>query len=363
MDILFLTTGSPLSARSSFPVFPFLLLIFSIALIIILIWFTHKKIELYHKSEKYIEKEKNRITSRKDVANIAKYYHIPKEQEAILWEICSLTACKNIAFTLKDSAKCQLLFRQAYELMKGTNISDQKLNNFFNLLYKVETIGAQGKGILSTKFLKIGSIVFYHNYKNEQFPLYITWNTNDFFMVEIPEFLYNTDRRPKILEKQRFSIKTDSGISFNFISRIIRYEQTPEKQCLMAIAHTDKLESTIQRHYRREYYSEKVGFSAVRFNPNNKKNDDLFIYSPKRYEGQLNNISAGGCCIEAALPIKENQHICLHLENIGITEKVIGVIKRTRKLPSQGFALHIQFVKISLESKNKLYALVYKYEL
>lgn len=363
MKSLFLTSGSPIAARATFPIITFFLILFSIALFIILLWLLFKKIDDYHKSEKYLEKEKNRLTNKKDIANIAKYYHIPKAQENILWEICQLSKCKNFSYVMKDTNELYDLFKSSYETFVQNSISDIKLNNFFNLLYKLETIAAQAKTVSSTKILKIGSVVFYLNSKGEKFPMYVIKNTNDSFSVEMPEFLYNSERRPKLLEKQRFVIKTDDGITFSFISRIMRYEQTAENQCLMLIAHSDKLNTTVQRHYRREFFEEMIKFSAVKFKQNNEDNKDIFIYSDKIYDGKLTNISAGGCCIETNLPVKEYQHICLYLDRIGISEKVIGVIKRTRKLEDGNFALHIQFVKISLESKNILYTLVYKYQL
>ena len=79
--------------------------------------------------------------------------------------------------------------------------------------------------------------------------------------------------------------------------------------------------------------------------------------------GKLSNISAGGCCIQTDLPVKDKQYICVSLPSMGIKERLFGVIKNTRKLPTGLSTLHIQFVDISLESQNKIFTLVYKFEL
>lgn len=349
-------------ARSTFPVFPFLLMLISIALIVVLIWYSFKAIDNYKKSPKYIEKEKNRTTTYKDIKNFAKYYHLTPDQTKMLWDVCRITKCHNFSYLLKDIQQIYSLFKTAYQYYVDAGISGEKLTNFFNLLYKVENIAELDDNLKTTKSLKAGAIVFYLNPKGEQFPFYVIRNTPDYFLLEIPEFLFNSEKRPKPLERQRFTYKNSEGTDFNFISRIQRYEQSSDKQCFILVAHTDKIESTVQRHYRRQYIDKEAKFFAIKINEQAKGNDDIFIYSNKMYSAQVSNISAGGCCINTQLPVKESQHIGLDFSEFNISEKIVGIIRRTRKLPEGGFALHIQFIKISPESKNKLFLLIYNFD-
>lgn len=359
---LFLSTGSPLQARTTFPIFPFLLLLISLALIVVLIWYCFKTFDSYKKSPKYIEKEKNRTTTLKDIKNFGKYYHLSPEQTKMLWDVCRITKCHNFAYLLRDINEVYSLFKVAYKEFVSQGISEEKLTNFFNLLYKIENIAELDNNLKTTKSLKTGQIVFYLNTKGEQFPFYVVRNTPEFFTLEIPEFLFNSDKRPKTLDRQRFIFKNSEGTDFNFVSRIIRYEQSTDKQCFIAVAHTDKIISTVQRHYRRQYIDKNAKFFAIKLNENAKGNDDVFLYSNKMYPAQVSNISAGGCCLNTQLPVKESQHIGLDFSEFNISEKVVGIIRRTRKLPEGGFALHIQFIKISPESKNKLFLLIYNFD-
>ena len=98
-------------------------------------------------------------------------------------------------------------------------------------------------------------------------------------------------------------------------------------------------------------------------NENPKKGEEKYIVSEKEYEGKITNISAGGCCIQTDLPIKEKQYIGIILPDTGIDETIVGIIRRTRRLPTGKLALHIQFIQISLATKNRIHTLVYKYEL
>lgn len=359
---LFLATGSPIMARITFPIISFILFLAIITLFVVSIWYLFKKIDTYKKSEKYLEKERTRPTTYKDIKNFAKYYHLTPEQTKMLWEVCYITKCHNFAYLLKDINQVYDLFKKAFEMEFSVNTTPEKLNSFFGLLYKIENIASLDDTLKTTKALKIGSVVFYLNAKGEQFPFYVVKNTEDYFVLEIPEFLYNSEKRPKILERQRFIYKNSEGTDFNFCARVNRYEQSSITQCFMLVAHTDKIISTVQRHYRRQFIDKDVKFFAIKINENSKKDDDMYIYSNKEYSAHLSNISAGGCCINAQLPVKELQHIGLDLSELEISEKVVGIIRQTRRLPEGGFALHIQFIKISLESKNKLYMRIYGYD-
>ena len=96
----------------------------------------------------------------------------------------------------------------------------------------------------------------------------------------------------------------------------------------------------------------------------NWKDPDYYTGAPwYEYAGKITNISAGGCCIQTTLPIKEKQYIGVSLPDTGIDEVMVGIIRRTRRLPTGKLALHIQFVQISLFAKNRINTLVYKYEL
>ena len=42
---------------------------------------------------------------------------------------------------------------------------------------------------------------------------------------------------------------------------------------------------------------------------------------------------------------------------------IVGLIKKTRKMPDGTFALHIQFIKFSTKEQNKILAFIYGFDL
>ena len=89
--------------------------------------------------------------------------------------------------------------------------------------------------------------------------------------------------------------------------------------------------------------------------------NNIFSISEKSNEGILLNISEGGCCIKTNLAIKENQNILIHLPFLQTDEQIIGIIKHTRKFTDKTFALHIQFINLSIKTKNLILSYVYNF--
>ena len=359
-------SGSPIEARQTHaPDLVIIIILLAIfALILGIAFFVFKKITNYYKSEEYIEKERNRKTKYKDVTKLAKLHDLTPQDTAILWEVCRVTDCNNIIYSIKSNNEVNELFHTAYNLMSEKNLfTDKKMNDFFTCLFKLEMIVAQTKKILSTRQIPPSSVLFYISPEGEQYPFTVAQNTKDFFTAEIPEFVYKTPRKPELLTRSRFTFKTQDGLSYNLITRIMRYNEGNDGKYYMILAHSEQLESQAQRHYKREFFERDCLFASVKVNEKADKSEEKYIVSEKEYEGKISNISAGGCCIQTTLPIKEKQYIGVHLPDTGIEETIIGIIRRTRRLPSGKLALHIQFVDISLHAKNRIYILVYKYDL
>ena len=359
-------SGSPVEARiahrGDLAIIIILLAIFAAILgIAFIIWM---RIKNYYKSDAYIEKERSRKTKLKDVQKLAKENNLSQDEMNILWEICKITNANNILYSFKSNLEVNELFHTAYDIMKEQNLfTDENMNDFFTTLFKLEMMVAQTKKVLSTRQIPAGCIIFYISNEGEQYPFTVTQNLKDFFTAEIPEFIYKSPRKPELLTRSRFTFRTSDGLSYNLITRIIRYNEGNDGKYYMVISHSEQLECQAQRHFKREFFERECTFKAVKVNENPKKGEPAYTLSEKEYTGKITNISAGGCCIQTTLPIKEKQHIGVILPDSGIDETIIGIIRRTRRLPTGKLALHIQFLQPSLATRNRIHILVYKYEL
>ena len=355
-------SGSPIEARKTAPTYLIILILIIFTMILATLFFLFKALSAYYKSEKYIEKQKNRKTKKSDVEKLCKKNNYTIEDENILWEVCKITECNNILYLLKSNSDVVDLFRQAYNLSLEKEIFSQKdLNDFFVVLYKLETLVAQGKQISSTRQMTLGTKLTHIADSGEQNSFTIEKITKDYLVVTIPPYFYNSNEKPSPLSKQRFTYKTPESLSYNFVTRIVRYEETVEKTYRLYLTHSEQLISQAQRHFKRDFTDTECAFYPLQINKSAKTDEEKYIFSDKKYEGKMSNISGGGCCIQTNLPIKEGQNISVSIPSYSIQEKIVGIIKNTRKLPNGNFALHIQFLKISVEARNKIYLAIYKF--
>lgn len=359
----FTPNGSPLQARQNAPVLAIIIFILLVIAFVFLIWLVSKKITEYLNSPEYEEKQRTRPTTPKDIKRISEDNKIPAEQADLLFEICKKYKLPNFNYILKDNPKINEIFKKAYFDYRDEGISEEKLNLLFKLLFSLELICAQSKKFLSTRQIPLETILFYIAESGEQYPFTLVSNNKDFFALEIPKFFFNLKTKPEVLQKLRFTFKSSNGLSHSFASRLMRYQKTEDDKVYMNIAHSEQLITESQRHFKREMFDEDCFFYPVKALIDDKDLEPTFVISEKQYEGRLSNISGGGCCIKSKLPIMEKQHLAVVFPNITGDIKTIGIIKGTRKLPDQRFALHIQFLNISIECQNRILAYVYKYHL
>lgn len=359
----FTPNGSPLQARQNAPVLAIIICILLVAIFIFLLWLVSKKISEYFNSPEYQEKQRTRPTTQKDIKRIAEENRIPQDQADLLFEICKKYKLPNFNFIIKDYPQITEIFKKTYFDFRSEGASEEKLNLFFKLHFSLEIACAQTKKFLSTRQIPLETVLFYISETGEQYPFTLVANNKDYFALEIPNFFFNLKDKPEVLKKLRFTFKSSNGLSHSFGSRIMRYQKNEDNKVFMHIAHSEQLITEAQRHFRREMFDETCFFYPVKALIGDNDLEPTFVISEKKYEGRLSNISGGGCCIKSKLPILEKQHLAVVFPNITGETKTTGIIKGTRKLPDQSFALHIQFLNISIECQNQILAYVYKYHL
>ncbi|MCR4742227.1 MAG: PilZ domain-containing protein [Treponema sp.] len=358
--------GSLIQARSNLPVGIIILIVIIIAVVLTALWFISKMLLDYKKSDKFINKEKNKPTKHSDVVKFCKENNFNNEQISLLWEVFSITKSPNIMYFFNSYNDVIELFRLAIEKFSAIGIDDEDLFQLFQLEYKLELLLSKKKGLLSTTGIPINTTLLYISDSGDQLPFKLIKNNQDAMYFDVPEHFYKSPHKPKSYVKQRFIYKNNEGVTYNFEARIIRFTEVTkeeEKIFIMVVSHTDKLFSTAQRNFKRDFcdYGCHILPVKITINPQNKK--AVYNFTNNLHKSRLTNISAGGCCIQSNMPLKEKQNIGIILDDMGIEEKIVGNVKRTRRLPNGEFALHIQFVKISIKTKNEILKRIYKYEI
>ena len=350
--------SSPLSSRANPVIYAVLIVAAVIIFIAFLIWSALKILKKYRTSDKYIESQKNKISSYADIKNFCAKFKLSQKEQALLWKIFKKYHIVNIFYTIKDYENLSRYFK-SYYIEKKSEFSDDDEEVFFSLLFNIEKICSGINVIKSTKSIPQKTKLFYINNHGVKFSFDLEENTKSFMFLKPSEQFIRETHKPEETEKILFTFTSETKMQYGFISRIIRYRRTQDGNLQLIISHPNILYKQIKRNFKRRLTSKTVEFSSAKISENKKD----FIFGEKQYFAKVTNISAGGLCLVTDLPIKQNQFLKINLSPFDIQETVIGKIISTRNTIKKGYYnLHIKFVKISKKSQNKIQRTVFGYE-
>ncbi|MCH5291352.1 MAG: PilZ domain-containing protein [Treponema sp.] len=340
--------------------------VFALILVVIRIILLHFK--KLRESSEYLEKIKNRPTSAKDVAHVARKAGLSKSEQAMLLEICKRHKARNIEYLLRDEIEVDGLFASEYEYLCSQENMEPKKTELFSLRYKLEKHHNNALLINSTHTLKEGQEFIYKDANKNEWRLTLIKNTAQALLLKLPKFFDIRQAMPDRLSKIKVMFSLQSGISYYTALRVIRTSTLADNTIILITAHSTQLKAMQRRLTKRMELNKPCQFSAVTLSQvSNGKHKKVpsFEPLPKRYDGIVQDISSSGCRLKTHLPISQGQNIYLEFSIDDIhTEKVYGLIVMTTQTegpPDPVYILHIQFIEIDLSMRNKIYALIYDY--
>lgn len=342
---------SPIQARNTPGIYNWMLIPLFIIVVCIFIYLVYRSIQRLHSTPEWIEAQKKRLTTRKDCTVAARRFSLAKDEELLLWDICRATKAANISYTINNTDALDSIFKKYYAMLISSHADERKITKLFLLRYKIEMAEASESVITSTTGLVQGTKIVYVAPDKTQIQCTLKKNTAKNMTLAVPRNFFNSDAKPEPLSKAQFVFTTHLGMTYMFVSRVIRYSTGLDNGTEMVLAQTNDLRMQSKRKTKRSNVNIPCTFSAV------NENKKVQLHS-----GTLANISADGCCILTNLPIKENQNIAVSIMLAEKTYDVFGKIVSTHKtIASEAVSLAIVFTKISNEARNKIFAYVYNY--
>ena len=128
--------SSPLSSRANPVIYAVLIVAAVIIFIAFLIWSALKILKKYRTSDKYIESQKNKISSYADIKNFCAKFKLSQKEQALLWKIFKKYHIVNIFYTIKDYENLSRYFK-SYYIEKKSEFSYDDEEVFFNLLFNI----------------------------------------------------------------------------------------------------------------------------------------------------------------------------------------------------------------------------------
>ena len=355
-----MNNGSLVDARQNPLLYTIIIITLVSFVILVIVGLILKKIRELHSTPQWIEAHKNLATTKKNIENVARLASTTPEEKKILTQICQKFKPTNIEYLIRDEKAIIDLFHQGYNEFIGKGVSQEILETFFSLLYKLEKAHDNITFISTTRALPNGQEFTYVDSDRNTWKLKLERNEPQGLVISIPKSFAKSDKKPAQLSKFVLTFKTEAGTTYTLLTRVVRYEEEKSGKFILIASANNTLTAIQRRTSKRIHIETDCQFSAVKYNAVKK---DSYEILQNKYDGRLQNLSSTGCRMSCTMPIKEGQYLNVEFP-LSETQKEqgIGYIVMTKKSPDgKQYVLHIKFIDLKLDAKNRISAFVYGY--
>jgi hypothetical protein len=329
-----------------------------------------RKLRAYYHSDAHAAREKERLTTLSTILKMAKLYNLTSDERDYLWEICRQFKTKNFEYIAKNDQELDDFFKKVYThctehiALTDRDQCERDKALLFSIRTKIEQARINTVLISSTTILSTEQEFSYITDNEDQFTTKLLENTPEGLILEVPRDIFNQEIKPPPLSKIDLFFQSKSGMAYTFTSRVIRY-QTRKLQNELVVTHTNNVQALLRREHKRIRMDAPCSFSAVQVITGGNGQKATVEYKPleKKHSGKILNISGGGCSLQTNLPIREGQYIYLSLQlDANSEDSMVGQILHTQKPgDSKLYTLHIRFVRMAKNTRNKILSRVYDY--
>ncbi len=358
------STGMLIENRSNPYIFLVLGILITVAAVLVLVRIFFNIIKKQHSSAEWIEAQKKLPTKKKNVDAVATSARLTELEKKVLFDMCRKFEAPNIEYLIRDDEEINTLCKDYYALLATGNAPWDEQYALFTLRFKLQKMHDGATIIHSTQQVKEGQVFFYLiPDKTRKYPLTVVSQDNNGLYISLPDQLLESDQKPKELSKMNLTFTGTSGIMYQFDTRAVRYQSAKDGKTILLVSHAPTLTSFQKRQTKRMIYSAPCTFSAAKDSgQKDKKGNIIFEIKEKKYEGKMQDISAGGCCLLIGMPIVSRQYMKITFPLDGEDKTVIGFIVNSRQSKEDGgYILHVQFINPGLKLMTQIYADVYGY--
>ncbi len=322
------------------------------------------KIRAAKKPDNWLEVNKDKPTKKENINNVVQLAGLNAEEKRILEAMCKKFNPRNLEYLIRDKEAIKDLFRKQYDDMKLERVDEDKMQSFFELQYKIDRAQASLTMISNAKAIPVGQKLTYMDEDKQQWTLTLDRIDSQGIVISIPQQLYMSDKKAAPLSKFVLTFKTDQGMSYALLTRVVRYEEEKSGKFILIASSNSTLTAAQRRSSKRRAFAAPCKFSSVK--PIKQGGAVNYEIGEKMYDGVMHDISTGGCRFDCQIPIKQGQYLNLEFK-IGDNGpfQVIGYIVLTTKgtdKDSPAYVLHVKFLDIDVAVKNKIAMFVYEYD-
>jgi c-di-GMP-binding flagellar brake protein YcgR len=291
-------------------------------------------------------------------------YGLNRSQKKVLEYVFRSNGVTDPAHALNSPGVLDKHFKRAYKLIERTITNEaeaqQQLAQLFAIRNTIEIVQNTSESSGSQQIGSNQAVVLTAN--QESYQVKIISTRGDGIQVDCPRnSIGSLIRLPKGTKVTVAFFKNNKGYSFD--STVTGFNETSFGPALQ-IARGAPPKAMTQRRFRRKQAVLSCAFYTVRVEAaKDKKNATRMVVDPRRYEGELADISIGGCAIQssAAIPVGSRLKIEFGYSRSVVPVAVLGQVLRMNRGSLTSTILHIKFLKVPRKAMNAINTIVFEF--
>ena len=312
-------------------------------------------------------KSKTAITPRRFNAftlyRIASAYGLDKEQTKLLEYVFRNDAVTDPERVMNNPALLDRHFKRTYRIIERNSETDDdaqdrmsRLFSLRNVIESASTSAGNATARLSDNTPAVLTI------DQESYSVKVVSSRGQQVVIEAPKNPLGTPVRIAKGTRITLSFFTKSSKGFAFDGHVVGTQDTDRGPGLQ-ITHTGKSKPLVKRMYRRKQAIVKCDFFLVFLDESEgKKKAPKLIVDSRKLNGNILDISVGGCALRTSVPIQAGSRLKIVIDcNDNYLVNVLGQVLRSNRSRAVGTILHIKFLKVPRRAFNSISALVFDY--
>ena len=267
----------------------------------------------------------------------------------------------NPARIIRDSNALDRHFKRAYRSIARNSRDQEKthqnLSKLFLLRNAIEAVIVEDNVTSSMPVKNTQAVI---KYGNNNYNVTIYFSNNRTIITEIPKTTLGTPIKINSGTSVNLSYSSKSNNSYSLTCSYIDIEKT-EYGAGLKLNSTGSPKPLRKRQTRRKQIDIHCEFSLVHLQQSGtgKNATSKLVVSPKKFNGIIRDISAGGCSIKTPAPVQAASRLkisCFISGNEQTT--VLGQVIRSNR-STAGTVINVKFLKVPLRAFNTINTLVF----
>jgi c-di-GMP-binding flagellar brake protein YcgR len=323
---------------------------------------------LMRRRSRHLDPVQRRRYGRRMFRRTAKSLGLQKHHLALLEYLLRATkAVRPFQVFSSPAVLDDVLRKGIYALQQNHSLKEEdrqrRMSAIFQIKQIIERNTRRSGGIRSTTTLRTGQSVEMITEKGERHRSRVVSSMRDILAVAAPQGPDGMARRWPRGTRIRRSFWREGDAGYVFESKVLGYDTVKGTLCFL-VHHAKTLRREQQRRFRRTDLNRPCFFYPIHVVSleGRRGGRRAVVQENMRLLGNLLDISAGGCSINSAYPLKTGSLCKIEFE-LGRRQHmaVFGKVRAVGRQGTRGGIMHVMFTRMSTAYLNQIYLYVYNY--